>query len=786
MKLLKHQADAIKEFHEHFIENERGVLVMCCGSGKTYTSYNIIKTCITMISDNIFMYVTPRLALVSQLYYDIIKWCTEDKLHLVILVVCSATIKFKEDEYYTIKNVNSECIYNECLNNRHKNILIITTYDTSNNIKTDFSRPDQQINIDLMLLDEAHHTAGMVSDKNKYKNSQKLIEPQICVEDVLFASKILFMTATPIININMNPKSINSDNNIRFSMNNKKIYGDIFYEYSFKQGIIDQYILPWTVLHLKKCKDIPTDIENALNHILPNQKALVTIEVQVKFLLYNLYIYNLRNCIIYLPSIEYLNLFDTYLKHALQYHNKLHKDYVNIFSIYSKHGKTEKENTKTLQDFSKYSNRIQKILLSVAMCDEGVDIPICDSVMFTSSKESNNVIIQNIGRSLRNYTSTDKTYVKTNAYVLIPCTVYDYDISKSEQIAYSSHYNEIRKVSDDMKKDDALRCQKYIKNLKSDKEIVRATPSNLIVQKEEEEDHSTFADAIFDAMNVCATDGTVSNSSLNKYRIYIRQHNITTLTGIYTLTESYKITLHEEYNIMFICYAELIYSNDAVYTYDEAVLNISKLDLSNINSWHQWTEYRNNMLTSGLTGTCTNTQALDILMKIPHHPKDYYNDSWVSLNEFFSKDMEAQKVIQGMYKKVIQNALRAVVNNDEKVLPIKSHDFITYVIKPYDLITIKSYITNRFNMIGEYSGSIKIMKKSKKFMGFTVSIFKNGVTVMIIHEDGITYRTHIGNKYNNDMEYWSDIVLKDMLKIKQELEMIINDIKSVYTGILFE
>jgi hypothetical protein len=36
------------------------------------------------------------------------------------------------------------------------------------------------------------------------------------------------------------------------------------------------------------------------------------------------------------------------------------------------------------------------------------------------------------------------------------------------------------------------------------------------------------------------------------------------------------------------------------------------------------------------------------------------------------------------------------------------------------------------------------------------------------------------------MEYWSDIVLKDMLKIKQELEMIINDIKSVYTGILFE
>ena len=65
-----------------------------------------------------------------------------------------------------------------------------------------------------------------------------------------------------------------------------------------------------------------------------------------------------------------------------------------------------------------------KILISVNIFDEGIDIPMCDSVLFAEARHSETQIVQNIGRALRLH------HTKQIAYVIIP--VYFEEINNDE------------------------------------------------------------------------------------------------------------------------------------------------------------------------------------------------------------------------------------------------------------------------------------------------------------------------------------------------------------------
>ena len=58
------------------------------------------------------------------------------------------------------------------------------------------------------------------------------------------------MTATPLQIIKRNINSYFCNDEISYSMNNKDIYGDVFYEYSFANGIRDKYIVDFNVVYL--------------------------------------------------------------------------------------------------------------------------------------------------------------------------------------------------------------------------------------------------------------------------------------------------------------------------------------------------------------------------------------------------------------------------------------------------------------------------------------------------------------------------------------------------------
>jgi hypothetical protein len=70
------QQDALNSFNKHYYvdKNTRGILSACCGYGKSYLMYKIIKNCAINEDESLFIIATSRIKLVEQLGEHIEKW----------------------------------------------------------------------------------------------------------------------------------------------------------------------------------------------------------------------------------------------------------------------------------------------------------------------------------------------------------------------------------------------------------------------------------------------------------------------------------------------------------------------------------------------------------------------------------------------------------------------------------------------------------------------------------------------------------------------------------------
>ncbi len=60
---LDHQIQAIEEAKKYYSSNNRGKMIMACGTGKTYTSLKIAER---IANKKFVLYMVPSLALMSQ------------------------------------------------------------------------------------------------------------------------------------------------------------------------------------------------------------------------------------------------------------------------------------------------------------------------------------------------------------------------------------------------------------------------------------------------------------------------------------------------------------------------------------------------------------------------------------------------------------------------------------------------------------------------------------------------------------------------------------------------
>lgn len=788
MKIRKHQISAIEAFIEHYYynENSKGILSMCCGSGKTYTFYNIMKKCIEK-GEKLHMYVTSRILLVQGIIKDIIKWIYYDKLDIVIIVKVSnfSYINIKNEllneiyERYRSKNIkeykemmrflktfeqNIKCegdiitILNSDLFYRKKNVLIVTTYNSSSKIIDSFSNHNKYVstiknkNNDLYDDDyDDYDEIVMVRDNEKVDDNKKVdedklvyINPDLLVldeahnlastEEINRAKKILadkdtnnftplkylFMTATPLKIMKRNKTSNYVDDEIIFSMDNERLYGKVFYEYTFYDGIRDGYITDFDVVYLDDRDIMDKKINDNLQTIKDfdnNTKQHIYFTTVIELLIIIIKKYNLKNTIVYLENCEKVSLFENIIRRSSNY------KHIKIYKVSSR--ESNKNNKITMNDFCTYNNDMAKILLTVDMLNEGVDIPVCDSILFMEERNSETTIVQNIGRALRINKNKEK------AYVIIPTKIYNLEDS-----SYSSKYKKIREVCDILKEpaeNVKVPYKRYAKgngdNYKNksddpdiekesglvdkieiidviDKKDEKNNMSNIDIQKINE-----YSDTIICNYSIKNRNKNFSNFTLDELKLYVQNKKVSNMYDLKKLIERKIIDVpHKHYKSgEWKCYGDLLFNK--IYSYEESISVIKTIDITNVNSPREWQEFYNGLIEKEYNGDLTNRNIVEKIIYIPYDPKKYYLDEWENdKNEgwitFLSKKLENVIGLQvnanssDTYNstKNIQN----IINNDylkvAKLIPQKWTAFKYYKT---DLSELKKYIDLEFDIDGK-------------------------------------------------------------------------------------
>lgn len=326
--LRKCQKEAVKRFENHFYkendgENDRGIISMCCGSGKTRTSYEIIKLCIKKYDKKFFIIATSRVKLIYDLVKDHSKWTKIDNINLTVKVIGGSGEEHKKITLSTTDDVKN-CIKSYvCCDD--KPLLIITTYNSCKKI-IDAVAGDNELYPDLIICDEAHNTTG-----DNAKINQNLIEKG---NDNISSDKYLFMTATPVELILKNKNTPFQNNETVYSMGNEKIYGKIIYEYSFYRGFSDKIILQFDTIYYSLKDKIPNELKKELENKTKKEKQQIYFKTISTFLLDNIKTHNLKHILVYLQNQKKIEIMEKLLKDKSN--NNLN---YGVYQIHSKQGK---------------------------------------------------------------------------------------------------------------------------------------------------------------------------------------------------------------------------------------------------------------------------------------------------------------------------------------------------------------------------------------------------------------------------------------------------------------
>lgn len=402
-----HQSEALQSATNHFLKNKasRGRMIMPCGTGKSLTAFWIANA----LGSKSVIVVVPSLALIKQSLED---WTREfianrEEPRPQWLVICSdeSTSKLDKDEFVsdahslgipTTTDVGAiSSFLSETIPGRK---VIFTTYQSSEKLAQ--ASRDLGFSFDLAILDEAHKTVGVKSK----------IFAILLSDDNITISRRVFMTATERV--------LRGNNDEVFSMDDVLVYGDLFYQLTFKDAInatppiiSDYKVLTITVTNAeiqqlisknKLITDADRKVEEqeaqSLASAIALRKATQT--------------YGIKHAISFHRSIKTANDF-TKLNQNL---NDGNVDNVRLISTHISSKKSAGERARLLKDFTNE----QLALMTNARClSEGVDVPAIDCVLFADPKQSTIDIVQATGRALRRFEG------KEFGYIMLPLIVPD-------------------------------------------------------------------------------------------------------------------------------------------------------------------------------------------------------------------------------------------------------------------------------------------------------------------------------------------------------------------------
>lgn len=239
-RLRPYQKEAVKRVCEGFKENDRGKLIMACGTGKTFTALCITEKYLR--NRGLVLFLVPSLSLLSQVLTD---WKQQAKTPITAFAVCSdsKTGKARNDDIEDLMQPD-ELVYPatttpdvlaaQVKNFEKKAPGLIVVFSTYHSLEV-ISKAQNEFglaNFDLIICDEAHRTAGGI-----FVGDDESIFTRVHDNTFVHGTKRLYMTATPKIYGGDARDQADRGDVVLYSMEDESIYGPVLYSFSFNEAV---------------------------------------------------------------------------------------------------------------------------------------------------------------------------------------------------------------------------------------------------------------------------------------------------------------------------------------------------------------------------------------------------------------------------------------------------------------------------------------------------------------------------------------------------------------------
>ena len=461
-KPRKHQLDAISKAYTHYITegNDRGKLIMACGTGKTYTSLLIAEQLLN--GKGLVLFMVPSIALLGQ---SLNAWSADAGKTIKAVCICSdskASRKIQKNKYDDADDnvvdlavpasTNPKSIASQLKKYRSHDglVVVFSTYQSIDAVSEAQQEILSETNgeygvFDFIICDEAHRTTGVkLSDKDE-SNFTKIHS-----DDNVKGRKRLYMTATPRLYGESAKVKASEKDCILCSMDDKALYGEEFYRVNFSYAVQNGLLTDYKVLVLTVGEnDVPDNIKRDITDTTTElnfddtSKLIGVINGLSKMIqgddhrTWDADPHMMRRAVAFCSSIDKsasrAGIASKYVASVLpQISEKYDKNLdaeslLHTVSITAKHidgSMNSQERNGILQWLADEpdNDRECRVVTNVRCLSEGVDVPSLDAVLFLSARNSQVDVVQSVGRVMRTF-HKGQPDEKKYGYIIIPIVV---------------------------------------------------------------------------------------------------------------------------------------------------------------------------------------------------------------------------------------------------------------------------------------------------------------------------------------------------------------------------
>lgn len=261
--LRDHQVAAIRDVFAGFQKHDRGILVMACGTGKTFTSLKIAERLADSLEGGArVLFMVPSLALMSQ---TLSEWARECSLPLHAWSVCSdSKVNRRRAKSEDIADISVTDLKIPPTTDPKRLASSLNRASFADGLQVVFATY-QSIDViieaqklggtswrdfDLIICDEAHRTTGVTLSGEDESAFVKIHD-----DSLIHADKRLYMTATPRL-FKAEVKNIAKEKDaVLTSMDDESIYGPFFHRLGFGQAVSQGLLTDYKVVVLAVPED---------------------------------------------------------------------------------------------------------------------------------------------------------------------------------------------------------------------------------------------------------------------------------------------------------------------------------------------------------------------------------------------------------------------------------------------------------------------------------------------------------------------------------------------------